>query len=75
MSTSKSAGLGPASLFMEPLSFFRKKDGTLRICIDYRALNQQTSPEKYALPRIDDLLDQLVNAHYLSSIELYTSYH
>ena len=42
--------------------------------IDYRALMQQTRPNKYQLPRIDDLLDWLVNANYPSSIDLYTGY-
>ena len=50
-------------------------DETVKMCIDYRALNQQTRPEKYPLPRIDDLLDQLVNTSCLSSIYLYTGYH
>ena len=76
MSTSARAGSGPAPLLMGPPFFLLgKKDGTLRMCIDYRALNQQTRPDKYPLPRIDDLLDQLVNANCLSSIDLYTGYH
>ena len=41
---------------------------------NYRTLNQQTKPDKYPLPRIYDLLDSLVNAYCLSSIDLYTSY-
>ena len=45
------------------------------MCIDYRALNQQTRPDKYPLPRIDNLLEPLVNAYCLGSIELNTSYH
>ena len=43
--------------------------------MDYRALNQQTRPNKYPLPRFDNLLDQLVNGNCLSSIDLHTSYH
>ena len=52
--------------------FARVKDRILRICTDYRALNQQTRPDKYPLPRIGNLPDQLVNVHCLSSIDLYT---
>ena len=42
-----------------PVLFVKKKDGTLRLCIDYRKLNQATMKNKYPLPRIEDLLDQL----------------
>ena len=42
-----------------PVLFVKKKDGTLRLCIDYRELNKVTIKKKYPLPRIDDLFDQL----------------
>ena len=42
-----------------PVLFVRKKDGTMRLCIDYRGLNKVTIKNKYPLPRIDDLFDQL----------------
>jgi hypothetical protein len=42
--------------------FVKKKDGTLRLCIDYRQLNKMTIKNKYPLPRIDDLFDQLKGA-------------
>ena len=42
-----------------PVLFVKKKDGSLRLCIDYRELNKVTVKNKYPLPRIDDLLDQL----------------
>ena len=42
-----------------PVLFVRKKDGSLRLCIDYRELNKVTVKNKYPLPRIDDLFDQL----------------
>ena len=42
-----------------PVLFVKKKDGTLRLCIDYRLLNQVTIKNRYSLPRIDDLFDQL----------------
>ena len=58
-----------------PILFVRKKDGSLRMCIDYRALNKQTKPDRYPLPRIDDLLDRLTRAFYLSSIDLTSGYH
>ena len=52
--------------------FARKKDGTQRMCLDFRDINQKTRPDKYPLPRIDDLLEWLVNAHCISSIDLHT---
>ena len=50
--------------------FFRNKDGTLRLCIDYRQLNKLTVKNKYSLPRIDDLFDQLKGVSIFSKIDL-----
>ena len=45
------------------------------MCVDYRDLNQQTRPDKYPLPRVDDLLDWVVNANCLNSIDLHNGYY
>ena len=50
--------------------FVKKKDGTLRLCVDYRQLNKMTVKNKYLLPRIDDLFDQLKGASVFSKIDL-----
>ena len=55
--------------------FVKKKDGTMRLCIDYRQLNQVTVNNKYALPQVDDLFDQLQSAKVFSKIDLRLRYH
>ena len=56
-------------------SVAKKKDKTLRLCIDYRKLNRVTIKNRYPLPRIDDLFDQLRGARVYSKIDLRTGYH
>jgi len=55
--------------------FVKKKDGSLRMCIDYRDLNNVTVKNKYPLPRIDDLFYQLQGAGVFSKIDLRSGYH
>jgi hypothetical protein len=64
-----------ASPFGAPILFFSKKDGTLRIVIDYRALNAVTIRNRYPLPRAEDLFDQLSKARVFSPIDLQSGYH
>jgi hypothetical protein len=55
--------------------FVNKKDGSMRMCINYWELNKVTIKNRYPLPRIDDLLDQLQGARVFSKVDLRSSYH
>lgn len=63
------------SLWGAPILFVKKKDETMRMCIDYRQLNKVTVKNKYLLPIIDDLFDQLQGAIIFSKINLRSGYH
>jgi hypothetical protein len=72
----KSGFIQPSkSPFGAPILFVKKKDGTMRMCIDYRALNNVTIKNAYPLPRIDELFDRLQGARYFSKIDLRSGYH
>jgi hypothetical protein len=55
--------------------FVEKKDKSMRMCVDYRSLNEVTIKNKYPLSRIDDLFDQLKGAKYFSKVDLRSGYH
>jgi hypothetical protein len=58
-----------------PVLFVKMKDGTLRLCINYRQLNKMATKNKYPLPRINDLFDQVGEAKIFSKIDLRSGYH
>ncbi|GKF50535.1 putative reverse transcriptase domain-containing protein [Tanacetum coccineum] len=64
-----------SSTWGAPVLFVKKKDGSFRMCIDYRELNKLTVKNRYPLPRIDDLFDQLQGSSIYSKIDLRSGYH
>eukprot|EP00253_Pinus_taeda_P027721 PITA_27721 len=64
-----------SSSYGSPIVLVQKKDGTWRLCIDYRALNNITVCNRYPIPWSDDLLDQLKGAKYFNNINLKSGYH
>ena len=64
-----------ASPWGSPVLFVKKKDGTMRMCIDYHSLNAVTIKNKYPLPRIEDLFHQLKGAKFFSKIDLRSGYY
>ena len=57
-----------------PILFVKKPDGSLRFCVDYRALNKVTIKDSYPLPRHEDLMDRLSGAKYFTSLDLCSGY-
>nr|GEV20598.1 hypothetical protein [Tanacetum cinerariifolium] len=64
-----------SSLWGAPILFVKKKDGSFRMCIDYRELNKLTVKNRYPLSRIEDLFDQLQGSRVYSKIDLRSGYH
>ena len=63
-----------ASEWSSPIVLVKKKDGTLRMCVDYRRLNSVSQADAYPMPRIDDLIDRLGKAKYITTIDLTRGY-
>ena len=64
-----------SSPYGSPILFVKKKDGGMRMCVDYRAVNKMTVRNSYPLPRIDDLLDKMTGASIFSCLDLQQAYH
>ena len=58
-----------------PILFVKKKDGKLRLCVDYRGLNEVTKKDRYPLPLISEALDRLNTAKYFTKLDIKDAYH
>lgn len=63
-----------SSPYASPIVLVRKKDGSLRMCVDYRQLNNRTRKDAFPLPRIDESLDALAGARWFSTLDLASGY-
>ena len=63
------------SSYASPMVCVRKKDGTMRLCIDYRELNKKIHPDRMPIPRIQDILDNLGGQKYFTTLDMSKAYH
>ena len=63
------------SPWTSPLVPVRKKDGTLRLCVDYRKVNKVTTDVRYPMPRVDELLEKIEGAQFISTLDLTQGYY
>ncbi len=59
-----------SSPYAAPIIMVRKSNGSIRVCIDYRAINERTVKDSFPLPRIDDMIDQLRDAKFITHLDL-----